>query len=41
VLQLRVGRAEDLKEGVVIGARSIDSGAANAKLKHLVAVSNS
>ncbi|WP_024341311.1 anthranilate phosphoribosyltransferase [Bradyrhizobium japonicum] len=35
------GRAKDLKEGVAIGARSIDSGAANAKLKHLVAVSNS
>ncbi|MDA9500374.1 anthranilate phosphoribosyltransferase [Bradyrhizobium sp. CCBAU 11357] len=35
------GRAKDLKEGVAIGVRSIDSGAANAKLKHLVAVSNS
>lgn len=35
------GRAKDLKEGVAIGARSIDSGAANAKLKHLVAISNS
>lgn len=35
------GRAQDLKEGVAIGTRSIDSGAANAKLKHLVAVSNS
>lgn len=35
------GRAKDLKEGVGIGARSIDSGAANAKLKHLVAISNS
>ncbi|WP_448043659.1 anthranilate phosphoribosyltransferase [Bradyrhizobium liaoningense] len=35
------GRAKDLKEGVAIGARSIDSGAANAKLKHLVTVSNS
>lgn len=34
------GRAKDLKEGVAIGARSIDSGAANAKLKHLIAVSN-
>ncbi|UWU89580.1 anthranilate phosphoribosyltransferase [Bradyrhizobium sp. CB1015] len=34
------GRAKDLKEGVAIGVRSIDSGAANAKLKHLVAVSN-
>jgi anthranilate phosphoribosyltransferase len=35
------GRAKDLNEGVAIGVRSIDSGAANAKLKHLVAVSNS
>jgi anthranilate phosphoribosyltransferase len=35
------GRAKDLKDGVAIAARSIDSGAANAKLKHLVAVSNS
>ena len=35
------GRAKDLKEGVAIGVRSIDSGAANAKLKHLVTVSNS
>lgn len=35
------GRAKDLKEGVAIGARSIDSGAANAKLKHLVTISNS
>ncbi|HXH43334.1 MAG TPA: anthranilate phosphoribosyltransferase [Bradyrhizobium sp.] len=35
------GRAKDLREGVAIGTRSIDSGAANAKLKHLVAVSNS
>jgi len=35
------GRAKDLKEGVAIGVRSIDSGAANAKLKHLVSVSNS
>ncbi|MBH5398047.1 anthranilate phosphoribosyltransferase [Bradyrhizobium sp. CNPSo 4010] len=35
------GRAKDLKEGVAIGVRSIDSGAANAKLKHLVKVSNS
>ena len=34
------GRAKDLKEGVAIGARSIDSGAANAKLKHLIAISN-
>ncbi|MBP0113752.1 MULTISPECIES: anthranilate phosphoribosyltransferase [Bradyrhizobium] len=34
------GRAKDLKEGIAIGAASIDSGAANAKLKHLVTVSN-
>ena len=34
------GRAKDLKEGVAIGTKSIDSGAANAKLKHLIAVSN-
>jgi anthranilate phosphoribosyltransferase len=35
------GRAKDLKEGVAIGAKSLDSGAANARLKHLIAVSNS
>jgi anthranilate phosphoribosyltransferase len=35
------GRAKDLKEGVAIGAKSLDSGAAAARLKHLVAVSNS
>ncbi|GGI25523.1 anthranilate phosphoribosyltransferase [Bradyrhizobium guangdongense] len=35
------GRARDLKEGVAIGAKSLDSGAANARLKHLIAVSNS
>jgi anthranilate phosphoribosyltransferase len=34
------GRARDLKEGVAIGSKSIDSGAANARLKHLIAVSN-
>lgn len=34
------GRAKDLKEGVAIGTKSIDSGAANARLKHLIAVSN-
>ncbi|UQD69055.1 anthranilate phosphoribosyltransferase [Bradyrhizobium japonicum] len=34
------GRAKDLKEGVAIAAKSLDSGAANAKLKHLIAVSN-
>ena len=34
------GRAKDLKEGVAIGMKSIDSGAANAKLKHLIAITN-
>lgn len=34
------GKAKDLKEGVGIGARALDSGAAAAKLKQLVAVSN-
>jgi anthranilate phosphoribosyltransferase len=35
------GRARDLKEGVAIGTKSLDGGAAAAKLKHLIAVSNS
>jgi anthranilate phosphoribosyltransferase len=35
------GRARDLSEGVAIGRKSLDSGAAAARLKHLVAVSNS
>lgn len=35
------GRAKDLREGVAIGTNAIDSGAANARLKHLIAVSNS
>jgi anthranilate phosphoribosyltransferase len=35
------GRAGDLKEGVAIGVKSIDSGAAASRLKHLIAVSNS
>jgi len=35
------GRARTLKEGVEIGQKSLDSGAAAARLKHLVAVSNS
>jgi anthranilate phosphoribosyltransferase len=35
------GRVKDLKEGVSLGATSLDSGAAAAKLKHLIAVSNS
>jgi len=34
------GKARDLKEGVAIGAKTLDSGAAAAKLKQLVAVSN-
>jgi anthranilate phosphoribosyltransferase len=34
------GRAESLKEGVTIGTKSLDSGAAAARLKHLIAVSN-
>ncbi|WKA31723.1 anthranilate phosphoribosyltransferase [Bradyrhizobium roseum] len=33
------GRAKDLREGVAIGAKSLDSGAAAARLKHLIAVS--
>ena len=35
------GRAKSLKEGVALGTHSIDSGAAAARLKHLIAVSNS
>ena len=34
------GRAKDLKEGVALGTKSLDSGAAAARLKHLIAVSN-
>ena len=34
------GHAKTLKEGVAIGQKSLDSGAAAARLKHLVAVSN-
>jgi anthranilate phosphoribosyltransferase len=34
------GRANTLKDGVALGAKSLDSGAAAARLKHLVAVSN-
>jgi anthranilate phosphoribosyltransferase len=34
------GRAKDLREGVALGAKSIDNGAAAARLKHLIAVSN-
>src|SRR4051812_16240399 len=33
------GRAGSLKEGVALGAKSLDSGAAAARLKHLIAVS--
>jgi anthranilate phosphoribosyltransferase len=29
-----------LKEGVVLGVKSLDSGAAVARLEHLIAVSN-
>jgi anthranilate phosphoribosyltransferase len=36
-----VGRARDLKEGVALGTQSIDSCAAAARLKRLIAVSNS
>ena len=35
------GKAKTLKEGIAIGTKSLDSGAAAARLKHLVAVSNS
>ena len=34
------GRARDLKEGVAIGAKALDNGAAAERLKHLIAVSN-
>jgi anthranilate phosphoribosyltransferase len=34
------GKAKDLKEGVALGTKSLDSGAAATRLKHLVAVSN-
>jgi len=35
------GCAKDLKDGVAIGAKALDSGAAAARLTHLIAVSNS
>ena len=35
------GRAKDLKEGMALGVKSIDDGAAAERLKRLVAVSNS
>jgi anthranilate phosphoribosyltransferase len=34
------GRARDLKQGVSLGVTSLDSGAAAARLKQLIAVSN-
>jgi anthranilate phosphoribosyltransferase len=34
------GRAPNLKEGVALGTRSLDSGAAAARLKQLIVVSN-
>jgi anthranilate phosphoribosyltransferase len=34
------GRATNLKEGVALGTQSLDSGAAAARLKQLIAVSN-
>jgi anthranilate phosphoribosyltransferase len=34
------GRVRDMKEGVAIGQKSLDSGAAAARLKRLIAVSN-
>jgi anthranilate phosphoribosyltransferase len=34
------GRTKDLREGVALGTKSLDSGAAAARLKHLVAISN-
>jgi len=35
------GRAKTLKEGVAIGREALDSGAAAARLKQLIEVSNS
>jgi anthranilate phosphoribosyltransferase len=35
------GRAKDLKDGALLAAKSLDSGAAAARLKHLIAISNS
>jgi anthranilate phosphoribosyltransferase len=34
------GRASNLKQGVSLAAKSLDSGAAATKLKQLIAVSN-
>jgi len=35
------GKAKTLKDGVALGTKSLDSGAAAAKLKQLITVSNS
>ena len=35
------GRVKTLKEGVAMGSNSLDTGAAAARLKRLIAVSNS
>jgi anthranilate phosphoribosyltransferase len=35
------GRARDLKEGLALGIKSLESGAAASRLKHLIAISNS
>jgi anthranilate phosphoribosyltransferase len=34
------GRAKNLREGVALGTKSLDSGAALARLQRLIAVSN-
>jgi anthranilate phosphoribosyltransferase len=34
------GRAKDVKEGVIVAAQSLDSGAAGTKLDALIAASN-
>jgi anthranilate phosphoribosyltransferase len=34
------GHAKNLKDGVAMGTKSLDGGAAAARLKHLIAVSN-
>jgi len=34
------GKAANLKDGVVIGRKSLDGGAAAKKLDHLIAISN-
>jgi len=35
------GRVRNLKEGVALGAKSLDSGAAAERLKRLISISNS